>query len=407
SAQGLFRDSSFFSGDLELAVVFFGITISSASVIFIEVSSFTIQHRDIFTLIKSSPNGSKRFIISKIFQLIFFLIPLLILLFLGLFFFKIMELNVIPSLLIFVLIFMLFQICISLGIYLINPSDNEEDLTNFINVMVFYLISFFFSSIPLSWVITGNSFTFLSITIWIGILTLIAYFFIIIGINSFDQMDLETLESPISKKIKFVVFILIMQLSLWNIVPLLYITILLKTNNLFYYLFICYTSIIVLNLYFIKIRKDKNLPNINFNGVKQLPMYLIALLAMAFVLISLSNLFPFNFNYEGISTVLILFNLDFNETVILIFLIVIAEELFFRWYIISLSLEYFTQRQSILLSAMLFSLFHLNHPLSIINALFAGILLGHVRLKYNSLFNCILIHFIYNLLIIYGIYSVI
>lgn len=71
------------------------------------------------------------------------------------------------------------------------------------------------------------------------------------------------------------------------------------------------------------------------------------------------------------------------------------EEFLFRGVILRSYLNQYSKTKSIFISALLFSLFHLN-PWQLIGAFFGGIILGLIFIKYRSLTSCILAHSCFN-----------
>ncbi|NDW13078.1 CPBP family intramembrane metalloprotease [Bacteroides sp. 214] len=78
----------------------------------------------------------------------------------------------------------------------------------------------------------------------------------------------------------------------------------------------------------------------------------------------------------------------------------VLEELLFRGAILTILLRKFTPWKAILISALIFGVFHLNPP-QIISATLIGLILGWLYYKTASLIPCIIIHVLNNSLSVY------
>ena len=74
----------------------------------------------------------------------------------------------------------------------------------------------------------------------------------------------------------------------------------------------------------------------------------------------------------------------------------IMEELMFRGFVLDLASEVYSKWTAILISAILFALIHPLYILTVLNAFWAGLIYGYVRMKTNSLWPSILLHSIWN-----------
>jgi hypothetical protein len=93
--------------------------------------------------------------------------------------------------------------------------------------------------------------------------------------------------------------------------------------------------------------------------------------------------------------------LDGNFLSLVISLIAIAvftpiiEELLFRGYVLDVLSEAYGKWFSIIVSAILFGLIHVD-PLRVFNAFFGGVIYGYVRVQTNSLWPSIILHSLWN-----------
>ena len=73
------------------------------------------------------------------------------------------------------------------------------------------------------------------------------------------------------------------------------------------------------------------------------------------------------------------------------------EEIFYRGFMMKWFLKYMPQYGALFLSAILFGFMHL-YPSHILSTAIFGIFVGFLYLKTKSVYPCIIVHFIYNLL---------
>jgi uncharacterized protein len=59
----------------------------------------------------------------------------------------------------------------------------------------------------------------------------------------------------------------------------------------------------------------------------------------------------------------------------------------------------FRDRTAVIVSAMLFAIIHLS-PISFLHLTLLGVLLGAARLRTNSIWPCVLIHLVYNAIVV-------
>lgn len=86
---------------------------------------------------------------------------------------------------------------------------------------------------------------------------------------------------------------------------------------------------------------------------------------------------------------------------ILVFVAGITEELLFRGVILRAFLTHYSEKKSILVSAAMFSLFHLN-PYQMISAFVLGIVFGWLYVKTKSIWFCIFCHGFSNFIVFIG-----
>jgi membrane protease YdiL (CAAX protease family) len=99
----------------------------------------------------------------------------------------------------------------------------------------------------------------------------------------------------------------------------------------------------------------------------------------------------------------IIYSQSFYSTFIALIIVApITEELLFRGVILSGLSSKYGIRKAVILTSVLFGLFHLN-PVQIIGAIFVGLVLGWMKLKFDSIMVPIVFHGIYNALpLIFG-----
>jgi len=74
----------------------------------------------------------------------------------------------------------------------------------------------------------------------------------------------------------------------------------------------------------------------------------------------------------------------------------IMEELMFRGFVLDLASEVYGRWPAIIISASLFALIHPLYPLTLLNAFWAGLIYGYLRIRTNSLWPSIMLHSFWN-----------
>ncbi len=395
SSGGLFRNSYSLGSDVELAFILFSLILSATSVIYIETTTFMIQHKQMLSMIKSAPNGAKKLIISKAIQMFYFISPIYLAMVFILKLINIIKINpfsLIPD----ILLIIITLICISLGITIINPADNEEDISNFINLIILYVISFILASIPVIIVISHKT---AYQIYYIMSLIPISLFSLVIAIHALQRMNIEMLSSPFSEGIinyAKAIFLLIIG---WNIIPLAIVPLYLFTDNVF--LFILGSSVLTITLpliYYIT-QKNISIPVISLYNVITLLFSVILMFVLAFVMLSV---FPAP-NQISYFTVIQLIGISRNQLYLLLTISVLTEEVFFRGYLLDILQEKHHSITSVIVSSIFFALFHSFSIISIFNALFQSIILGLIKIKTKHIIFPILAHLIFNFTLIFFI----
>lgn len=403
SSRGLFRTTSNIPEEIEFTVVFFAITISVASVIFIEASSFTIQHRDMLAMIKSAPNGPRKFVISKLLQMYLLLTPLFVILIPILVIFNLVSLSILFDLILILIPIIFYLISISLSIYLVNPTDNEEDITNFINLLIFYSITFLSATIPVFFLLSDYNLGGIGIIIILLFLAFASIFAIIISIEALERMNLETLESDLSRTIIQFFKSIIITFGIWNIFPLLLLPLLFSVNIIVYLILSSFLVLTTSSLIWMK-----NLDNISVNiqtspkftnilgNLRSLSSSLLLMILVAGVILVISQIFVEQ------STASIFSLLDLPQTLLIIYMIIttIAEEVFFRGFLIDYNRKYMDKKLANIFSSIIFALTHIYSIFSVVNAFFQGLILVNLRYKTKNILYPAIIHLIYNMIIL-------
>ncbi|MCE7735834.1 MAG: CPBP family intramembrane metalloprotease [Candidatus Heimdallarchaeota archaeon] len=401
SSRGLFQSSPFFTENLEAAVLIFSLVISAASVVFIQISSFTVQHRDLFTLIKSAPEGSRKFIFAKIFQTSFIILPTYLILMLILFFNSQLSLILRINVIFIVFTTLITLITLSLAIYMVNPADNEEDLTNFINLLVFYVITFALSIIPTSLIIAEISIRWYHYVIYIGILAILSVISIKISIKSLDEMDLETLSSPQGDLIIHGAKSFALFATGWNVLPIFGLFALYFTSNIlvtFGVIMIFTLTLPIVFWYYNVIPSPHGEQTISRNNALLTLKTLILMLLTGVIILLVVRLLSF----APPSNIFVVDPNSIQPTILIIvvLLLVVIEELFFRWFILDYSLKKLPAKYAYILNAILFGIIHLLTVFTALNAFIQAIFLCNLKVKSRSIVWPILAHFTYNIVIL-------
>tara|TARA_Y100000746_G_C15321375_1_gene373835 strand:- start:95 stop:595 length:501 start_codon:yes stop_codon:yes gene_type:complete len=104
---------------------------------------------------------------------------------------------------------------------------------------------------------------------------------------------------------------------------------------------------------------------------------------------SISRFSLADFNSEGYPSFI------FTFLAIAVF-VPILEELMFRGFVLDLASEAYGRWASIVISATLFALVHPLYILNVLNAFWAGLIYGYIRIKTNSLWPSIILHSAWN-----------
>ncbi len=395
-------------GQFQRAAIFFSLTIGAGSMVYIEAANFIVRHKEIFVLYKSAPYGIVKFLIGKWLQMSIiqsitasFAIVLLLLLNVSQF-----------SLLLEMYTVLVFNIfCISalvIGIYSINPVDNEEDVINMINMLFFFTIVGVFAGVIASqyFFATEDNIGFWSLIWPYIIIFLMSLTVFLLGIIAMEQMDVETLDSPLRRAIITIVAILSIWIISWIILPL--IALALGTLLNIFYIGIVVASIIPLLIPLMTKQVKEIFGEITEKNVKSNVMWLLKGVTLLFILNVLfgilitSGLLP---EFSDINQIYSQFfpifqNISRAAIFIAILVLVIVEEIFFRGYTLIKMEKSLGKIGAILGSSVLFALLHFNSLVTIMFSLFAGIILAIVRYKTKSLLSPILVHYFYNITLV-------
>jgi len=398
SSRGLFRDTTNFNQQIELAVIVFALVLSSASVIFIETSSFTVQHRDMLSLIKSSPNGARKFVIGKAIQMMLLLTPIFMTIIFVLTGLDFLDIRNTPMLILIVILVVMIMTSLSMAIYLVNPSDNEEDLGNFINLLVFYVFGFMIAVIPIILIVAELTIpTYVYILIALGSISL-SGLFLYIASQALEEMNLETLDSTFSRSILQGFKTVILFFITWNFLPLLGLSYLLRTNDPIGYIILSYVIILTsVVLYYFFSAQNFSKPKITVTNFQSTIRNLVVMLGIGIGLSFIQSYFYENNNLLGSYSLL---GLNKSTLLLIISLLVFVEELFFRGMIFDYSRKEMSFWGATSVNAILFGLLHILTPISFINAVIQTYLLCQLKEDTQSVFFTILAHLGYNLILV-------
>ncbi|MHA2502688.1 MAG: CPBP family intramembrane glutamic endopeptidase [Candidatus Kariarchaeaceae archaeon] len=395
SSRGLFREVANFDERVELAVVIFALILSSTSVIFIEASSFTVQHRDMLSLIKSAPNGARKFIIGKAIQMNLLLVPVFVTIVISLTIIGFISASNTLLLILIVILVMVSMTSLSLAIYMVNPSDNEEDLGNFVNLLIFYFLSFFIGTIPVA-IVIGE----FQIRAWMYIVAILLILSLsasqlYVASEALEKMNLETLDSELSRRIIHHFKVIVLFLITWNILPLFSISYLVVSGSAVGFIVLTYLIILApVLIYSLQNRTGWKIP-FNRSTIKVTISFILGMIAVGSVL----QFMQYVLNpMISVLSPLTLLPIDPVAVIFIITGVVVVEELYFRGMLLNYSLEELTKRQAIGITSILFALVHITSVFGFVNALLQSVLLANLRIKTGSVFYSIAAHLIYNFL---------
>ncbi len=390
--------------NIQNAIMFISLAIGAGSMVYTEAANFMVSHKELFVLYKSSPKGASTFLIGKWIQMVLVQWFMAIV---SIVFLQLLGIGNILHLLqmLGILAFNLF--CMSglvIGIYAINPTDNEEDVINMINMLFFFSIVLLFAGF------TSSQFFFEGIRGWKIILPYIfeALFSIcvfVLGILALEQMDIETLDSPLRRSILVIISSTIVWLISWIIFP----AIILSFAILLYKPIIGYLGALIIPITIpllshkrkqifgsLKLGKKKILRATVFLVGGLLVIFLVNMFVGVMIQMNLIKA-PSN-SIQDISALLPSFGQSHSLIlIILISILVIIEELFFRGYLLVKLQKSLSDWVVIAITSTLFALLHVQGLATLIVSLIAGIVLAYARIKTETLIVPIGIHYIYNI----------
>ncbi len=392
SKEGLFRQSQQFNGDIENGILLFTLIVSGSTIVFIEAANFTVQQKSFLEVIKSAPNGPRKFVIAKFLQLVTLEVPIFATILIILAFMEyapILDLAKISVILAVVIISL--TACV-MGIFLINPSDNEEDLTNFINLIIFYGLSFSIAVVPVTSIVRNTEIN-LDIVRFLVIILIFGGIFLVIGMISLEEMDLETLSGPLSEKIRTFFLAFIITIAGWIVLPSFSsIYFFLTNDNTGQFLITTFTTLIIPFFYF----RQKGIERGRISKRNIVYAGLALLLQIVTASILLIALAPYiqTLNFPDIQK----FPISF--AVLFVLISTISEELFFREFLFRFLKEKSSRLMAIVGSSVLFAMLHPLSIVSLVNAFIAGLIFSTLREKTGSVYFPIAIHIAYNLFIL-------
>ncbi len=400
SPRGLFRGQRIATIELERAAVLFALILSASMTIYIEAASFLIQHRSMLTLIKSSPGAPRKFVIAKLLEMIFIQTPVFVLMFVLL---RVLDFSADLDLMsitiqIFVLIFCMTGII--LGIYLLNPSDNEEDITNFINLLIFYAISLMIASFPIAQSL-GFSPGFLPTFLFYVAIILLAIGLVSLGIKALNELNIETMSSDFSEKVALGFTATIVTLASWNLLPLpAYLIYFSYPNPILLVVLTLTLPLVTPAVFWIKHGLVMQSRKIRPRDIAEGLASLFALMVVGYSMVYLASLIT-NFSAPSILQLLIDLRIELWMIVTYVFVSVLVEELFFRGFLMDyLKGNGMSIKWVIVLSASIFSLFHILSVISFLFAIFGGIILGVLKERSEGVVIPFIVHLVYNLSIV-------
>ncbi len=401
----MFSRPEIFSQEVEITplakalVAIFALSFSGLSLLYISMSGVLIERKEFLSVILIAPQGNTRTSLGKLFFsfgiISMFYIPFMAILVIT---------KAIPPQYFFVVYFYVMTILFSesllmLGIFSINVVHEEEDLMNLVNLVILFVLASFPTTYvitvairndtlnPVTLLATGGMFLLFSLLVWIT------------GISSRARIDLDTSNSTISFLLKKTGSVLVITIFVWMLLPFPIISIGVLVGNEFLIVGSAHITVFLFLLYVFrkKARFSKIKEFLSFK-LEQVGFVAIALLVLfmqsGVILLLASNYFEVQFN-----SILRRATFDFSlpTTIVLVLLLGFVEEFYFREYLYKSMGGEEHPFFYVVVSALLFSSLHLIHFISVINAFFAGLILGFLRIKSSSFNTAFLVHIIYNL----------
>jgi membrane protease YdiL (CAAX protease family) len=190
-----------------------------------------------------------------------------------------------------------------------------------------------------------------------------------ISILALEQMNLETLSSPFSETVLQGIKAFVLFVIGWNIIPLIALPYFFSTLDITSLLIMTNLLILILPIgYYYQHRR-------NYTKLKSTSRSAVDIYGL---LIEFDQI-----SFYG-----------------LLILIVIIEEVFFRYFVIEYLRVKMSDQNAIVISSLFFGFIHIFNPLSFLNAFLQGLILGQVKTKTGSIRSTIILHGAYNLLLI-------
>jgi membrane protease YdiL (CAAX protease family) len=394
------------------ALIFLSLISASSTLIYLEVIHFSIDSKEFFPLLLGIPHAIPRTVLSKWIEINLIGIPLTITSAIITDFFKILPYTFIETAVIIYITLFGFS-GILLGIFILNPAQEEQDIAILINGLVFFVFVFIFDLLFMTVVLFTKRFDvspqiyMISIGIFINSVGLI---FLALGIYNLEEYDLGASRGPLTQPIQTLGRIIGSIIIIWGLPLILFALIFLITFNLFLAI-IGYYGFILLVIYLPnRLKWNQRLKGMLdkqywVNSLAISPLIVILLLCsfiFNLILLNLNNDRQVNSQLQSI-LVQILQN-DYIVIFIIISLIFgsFIEELFFRgWLFQQFEKGGYSSRSSIILTALFFGFMHA--PLSIIsfiNAFILGLIFTSAYAKYRSLIMVASSHALYNIILL-------
>lgn len=399
---------------IEDFMVFFALISCSATMVYIEASYFSIDSMEILPTLLSIPNGPKILAREKLRHSWGMLLPISALVIVIALFLK-ADLPYSPI----IMWILLYGLSVGLtgiviGIALINPISDEEDLTNLANSVAFFAM---IALIEILFLLTRATFGGGSKSLFRGLVAVLFQITVVIvlglvifrwGAENFEGFDLGEGTGPYTVRFRILGLFGAMFVLCWVFPPFVVFAFLAISREPILLGFLFYGASLLPLLLVTRQTwwKDfRGTPNtirpllLIFSIFGGVLLALGWLLGIGLITMMGIKLLPPN-SFTTISKPRLTPMLLILGSLFLI-LGVLTEELFFRKFALELLNPAFSRRKAAILSAIAFALMHISLSLiSFLSALTLGIILAVLYLKTRNLMYPVLLHLFYNLVLI-------
>ncbi len=232
----------FFNGELfdrnlietvRLAMMYIAVTMGAITMIYTEIAAFSVETREMLVNYKSAPHGTSKMVVGKLVQMFLIELFLTIIVAAGLMALNILKASEIHLFLSLVWFSLVASTLMMMGIYFINPTDNEEDITNLINLIVFFMFEMFFIVFTTIFVMFWMDRISWAFEMALGVHLGAGMVLFLVGLKCLDELEIETMSSTTGRLMQAIFIVMMAWLLTWVMPLFLLVPVALLTNEYF------------------------------------------------------------------------------------------------------------------------------------------------------------------------------